>query len=69
MKSQLKQQFIDTYLNLKRGNLPTAAECVKEINKLYQVFLKEYNWFEDRETKMKRIINNENPFEGWELLK
>lgn len=69
MKSQLKQQFIDTYLNMKRGNLPNVAECVKEINKLYAVFLKEYNWFEDREEKMIRVINNVNPFEGWELLK
>lgn len=68
MQSQLKQQFITTYLNLKRGNLPSAGECVKEINKLYRVFLREYNWFEDREEKMARIINNVNPFEGWEVL-
>lgn len=68
MKSQLKQQFIDTYLNIKRGNLPSVAECVKEINKLYSVFLKEYNWFEDREEKMRRVINNVNPFEGWRVL-
>lgn len=68
MQSQLKQQFISVYLNLKRGNLPTAAECVKEINKLYRVFLNEYNWYENREEKMARIINNTNPFEGWEVL-
>lgn len=68
MQSQLKQQFISVYLNLKRGNLPTAGECVNEINKLYRVFLNEYNWYENREEKMARIINNVNPFEGWEVL-
>jgi len=41
---------------------------VNEINKLYRVFLNEYNWYENREEKMARIINNVNPFEGWEVL-